>query len=673
MNKKDAEKRIAKLRKEIDYHRYHYHVLDKQEISDAALDSLKHELFLLEQEYPELITPDSPTQRVAGKALDKFKKVQHRHRMLSLQDVFSVEELQEWEDRIKKIIPKQTFEYFVELKIDGLAISLWYENGLLQYGATRGDGFWGEDVTYNLKTIGSIPLCIPFKEPIEIRGEVYMTKDVFEKVNQEREKSGESLYANPRNLAAGSIRQLDPMVAAQRKLSFYAYDAREQFFDTHSNLHKKLKEFGFKLDNHSKICKSIKEVFNFCSSWVDKRNNMPYQVDGVVVAVNNQQLHEQLGVVGKAPRWAVAYKFPAEQATTIIEDIQVQVGRTGAITPVAHLQPVTVAGSVVSRATLHNYDEVKRLDVRVGDTVVIEKAGDIIPDIIKVLPHLRSKDAKPWHMPKQCPLCNSPITQKEGEVAYYCTNKSCFGLQREQLAHFISKKAFNIEGVGPRSIEQLIESGLVNNVIDLFELQKGDLLELEGFAEKSVDNLLTEIERRKNIKAHKFLYALGIRYVGQETAQLLTNFLYTQQSTIHTPLDILAIMTHINTYELQAVDGIGQKVSQSIVDYFGNESTQQIFSKMTELGIHFEMLQGISQNLREDFEGKKFIMTGTFSDMTRDEVYELIKYYGGEITQSVTKKTNYVLVGDKPGSKVEQAKKLGIALLSEKDFKKMIA
>lgn len=668
MNKSQAAQRIEKLRKEIDYHRYQYHVLDTQEISDAALDSLKHELATLEEAFPDLITASSPTQRVAGKPLDKFQKIQHMHRMLSLQDVFNKNELEEWEARIQKMLPDEKLEYYCELKIDGLALSLIYENGILQTAATRGDGFVGEDVTQNIKTIQSIPLEIPYTNRLEVRGEVYMTKKSFEKVNKQREKDGESLYANPRNLAAGSIRQLDPQVTASRELSFFAYDIRDYNMQSHADVHVFLKEQGFRVEKHSSACASLAEVYSFCEQWVEKRNDMPYLVDGVVIAVDNQDVYKKLGVVGKAPRWAVAYKFPAEQATSIVEDIQVQVGRTGAITPVAHLTPTLVAGTTVSRATLHNIDEIERLDVRVGDTVIIEKAGDIIPDIVEVLTNLRPRNTQKFEMPKNCPICESELNRKHGEVAFYCSNKKCFAQQREQISHFISKKGFNIDGLGPRIVEQLLDQGLISSAADLFELQKGDLLELEGFAEKSADNLLQELERRKEIDSAKFIYSLGIRYIGQETAFLLKDFV-AQKGGIKTVIQLFEFLHAQSIENFQAIEGIGEKVAQSLYDYFHEEETQEMFQKFDKLGV--KLLQP-KHKKNEFFADKSFLMTGSFSDMKRDEVYEIIRNGGGQIQSSVSKNLDYLLVGDKAGSKLKKAQEFGVEVLSEEDFKKHI-
>ncbi|MBI4407583.1 MAG: NAD-dependent DNA ligase LigA, partial [Candidatus Kerfeldbacteria bacterium] len=497
MNLNSAKQRIAQLKQTIDHHRYLYHVLDKQEISEAALDSLKHELAQLEEQFPQLVTTDSPTQRVGGKPLPGFKKVKHSRGMLSLNDVFSAKELQEWEQRVRKLAPGKP-QYYAEIKMDGLAVNLRYEAGIFVQGATRGDGKVGEDVTENLKTIESIPLRLLGDYPavVEVRGEVYMTKQHFEQLNQREDNK----YANPRNVSAGSIRQLDPKMTASRKLSFMAYDCVTDLgLQYHSEIHQWLQDHGFPSNPHNKICRSLAEVETYHADIMKRRAKLPYWTDGVVVNIDDLELFKTLGVIGKAPRGSVAYKFPAEQATTIVEDIQVQVGRTGALTPVAHLKPVFVAGTTVSRATLHNDDEIKRLDVRIGDTAIIEKAGDIIPDVVKVLPELRSKSSKAYLFPKKCPACGSAVERRAGEVAYYCPNPNCFAQERERFYHFVSKTGFDIRGLGPKIIDQLMDEGLIHEYADLFKLTAGDLEPLERFAEKKASNIVADIHARRQI------------------------------------------------------------------------------------------------------------------------------------------------------------------------------
>jgi len=553
MNKNEATKRIAKLRKEIDHHRYLYHVLDKIEISDAALDSLKHELEELEQKYPDLITLDSPTQRVGGKALGKFKKVRHSVPMVSLHDAFSEQEMRDWEERIQKLVPGKKLDYYAELKMDGLAVSLIYKNGIFVRGATRGDGKIGEDVTNNLKTIEAIPLRLSVGVPaaarkhikdrveggtIEVRGEAVMTKKIFEELNKKYQKQGKPLLANPRNAAAGSIRQLDPKITAERKLDCYIYGlASDLGQKTHEKEHSIAKALGFKTIKYNKYCKNLEEVVEFHNYWAKHKDKLPYHCDGVVVTVNNLSLHEKLGVVGKGPRYIMAYKFAGEEATTIVEDIVVQVGRTGVLTPVAHLKPVSVSGVTISRATLHNEEEIKRLGLKIGDTVIVRRAGEVIPDIIKVLSKLRTGKEKNFHMPKKCPICESDVERKEigagmrpasaekgkkgVSVAYYCVNKNCFAQNRRRLIHFASKSAMDIVGLGPKIVDLLIKKGLVNSPADFYELKEGDLAPLERFAEKSAANLVEAIRKSKKIPLAKFIYALGILHVGEETAELL--------------------------------------------------------------------------------------------------------------------------------------------------------
>jgi len=546
MTKQQAKQRIAKLRKEISHHRYLYHVLDRIEISDAALDSLKNELEKLEERFPDLITPDSPTQRVGGRALEKFKKVEHSTPMISLHDAFTAQEMRDWEERIQKLVPGKKLDYYAEMKMDGLAVSLIYENGVFVRGATRGDGRIGEDVTQNLKTIEAIPLKLEVEKVmfrdlvpkigtkslpvrIEARGEVIMTKKVFAELNKEYAKKGLGLLANPRNAAAGSIRQLDSKITASRRLDCYIYGlATDLGQKTHEEEHLIAKLLGFKTIAYNKYCENLEEVVKFHDYWVKHKYKLPYDCDGVVVTVNNLSLHEKLGVVGKGPRYIMAFKFAGEEATTIVEDIIVQVGRTGALTPVAHLKPVNVGGVVVSRATLHNADEIKRLGIKIGDTVIVRRAGDVIPDIVRVLSKLRTGKEKAFHMPHKCPVCGSDVERKEisgkkgASVAYYCTNKTCFAQSRRRLMHFVSKGALDIAGLGPKIVEQLINEGLVSDPADFYELEQGDLKLLERFAEKSASNIIKAIKNSKQVTLARFIYALGILHVGEETANLLS-------------------------------------------------------------------------------------------------------------------------------------------------------
>lgn len=652
MTKAQAEKRINVLKKEINHHRYLYHVLDKQEISEAALDSLKHELFLLEQQYPDLITSDSPTQRVAGKALDKFQKVQHVTPMLSLNDTFSETEIIDWEKRLSKILPQENFDYYAEVKMDGLAVSLIYQNGIFVQGSTRGDGLIGEDVTLNLRTIESLPLKLNgvYPDNVEVRGEVYMTKKNFDELN----KLENNKFANPRNVAAGSIRQLDPKIVAARKLDFMAYDIPTELnLKTHQQVHEKLIELGFNSNKNNRYCKNLLAVQKFYQDIGKIRKKFDYWSDGTVINVNNNILFKKLGVIGKAPRAAIAYKYSAEQATTIVEDIQVQVGRTGALTPVAHLQPVSVAGSTVSRATLHNEDEIKRLDVRIGDTVIIQKAGDIIPDIVKVLENLRTSNLKKYVFPKKCPSCGASTERKKDEAAYYCTNKKCFAQEQEKTYHFVSKKAFNIDGLGPKIIDQLLNAGLIADVADIFSLNKENLLPLERFAEKSVDNILAAITNAKKITLSRFIYALGIRHIGEETARDLAKHFSSIEKIQQASLE-----------KLNAIFEIGEVTATSIYKYFQDHKNQELIKKLLQQVYIIKEKNTNNQKLKN----KKFVLTGSLNTLTRDQAKEKIRDAGGEICSAVSKNVDYLVVGEDPGSKLAKAKKINIKILSEKDL-----
>lgn len=669
MNKSEAKKRIEKLRKEIRRHRYLYHVLDKPEISDAALDSLKNELQELEDQHPEFITPDSPTQRVGGKPLDKFKKVKHTKPILSLRDAFSLDDLKDWEERNEKIIGENKFSYFVELKLDGLAIILRYKDGTLEKGITRGDGKVGEDVTHNLKTIESIPLRLEkvtgkaskaLKGIFEVRGEVIMTKTSFEKTNKEQKKKGEPVFANPRNTAAGSIRQLNPQIAAKRDLDCTVFEILTDIGqETHREVHQILKKLGFKISPYTKYCKNLNEAHEFLKAWEKKRKDLEYDTDGAVLVINKNSQEKKLGSVGKAERWMIAYKFPAEQATTVVEDIKVQVGRTGTLTPVAYLKPVRVAGSTVKRATLHNIDEIRRLGVKIGDTVIIQKAGDIIPDIIKVIKNLRTGKEQEFKMPKMCPVCGSKVYRKKGEVNYYCSSKNCGAVRREQIYHFISKKAFDIEGLGPQIIDQLLNVGLIQDAADIFSLKKEDLKPLERFEEKSADNLVEAIKARKKISLERFLISLGIRYVGEETAIDLANNFGTLNNLKKASLE-----------EINNIHDIGEVVAGSVYNYFRDKKNLEFIHKLLLKGIR--VIGKKVSTLSKKFIGKSFVITGILDSMSRDQAKEKVRNLGGSISSSVSKKTDYVVVGENPGSKYDKARKLKIKILSEKEFLDLI-
>lgn len=658
MNKQEAFARAISLRKEIDRHRYLYHVLDTQEISDAALDSLKNELEEIEKKYPDLITPDSPTQRIGGQALPEFTPAVHSSRMLSLRDMFSAEELFAWEKRNQKIVPGE-YEYFVELKIDGVAVSLLYENSLLVRAATRGDGTTGEDVTQNIKTIESIPLRLRKKIPgtIEVRGEVYISKKAFEQMNAQQITQGKLLFANPRNIAAGSIRQLDPAVAAGRPLRFFAWEitqggavaTRQEEYDV-------LRELGFPVPPGGVRCKDMDDVIRAIKQEEKKRPKYPFQVDGLVVKINDLSLANRLGVVGKAPRGSAAFKFKAEEATTRVEDISIQVGRTGALTPVAHLTPVRVAGSTVSRATLHNADEIARKDIRINDTVIIRKAGDIIPEVIASLPRLRKKNTKPFRMPESCPMCGASVIKDPEGVIIRCSNTNCFSQQREKVLHAVSRLAFDIEGLGEKIVEQLLQEGLIKDVSDLWDITEGDLLPLERFAEKSAKNLVDEIQQKKTISFARFLVALGIPHIGNVTAQDLAREYKTLDALIHAQQE-----------QLSQVDGIGEKVADAVVRFFTNSDTKKIIKKFEKFGITISR-----EASRGKLSGKTFVFTGSLQRMTREEAKQLVQKHGGRVASTVGKGVTHVVVGEDAGSKAKKAESLGISTLSEEQFADMV-
>lgn len=659
MNKTEAKKRLEKLRAEIDHHRYLYHVLDKQEISDAALDSLKHELSQLENEFPDLITADSPSQRVSGSVLPEFKAVPHSVRMLSLNDIFSSEELTQWETRCQKIVPGK-YEYFVELKIDGVALALVYEDGVLVQAATRGDGNNGEDVTQNIKTIEAIPLRLrqEFKGRIEVRGEIYMLKEDFDAMNREREKKGEALFANPRNVSAGSIRQLDPAITASRPLRFFAWEITQgRDANTRTEEYKTLQAWGFPVPPEAKKFKTVSEITDFIAKEEKRRLQYPFQVDGLVIKINDISTFTRLGVVGKAPRGAVAFKFAAEEATTVVEDIVVQVGRTGALTPVAHLQPVRVAGTTVSRATLHNADEIKRKDVRVGDTVIVRKAGDIIPEVVSVLSKLRPDHAKPFTMSTVCPVCESAIIQDPDGVVLRCSNPNCFPQQRERILHAVSRAALDIEGLGEKIIEQLLQAGLIEDAADLWELTEGDLLPLERFAEKSARNVVAEIQARKKVPLSRFLVALNIPHVGVVTAQYMAR----------TFLDLKKVLA-ASEEDMKTVPGVGEKTTQEIISYLQSKDAKKLIKKFEQGG-----LKVMAEKTAGPLNGKTFLFTGTLPNMSRDEAKQIIQGKGGLIASAVGKGVDIIVAGEEAGSKLNKARELGLKIITPQEFLKLIA
>jgi len=687
--KKEAAERASKLRSLIDEARYAYHVLDKSELSDSALDSLKHELWKIEQAYPELVTPDSPTQRVAGKPLPQFGKVPHAKPMLSLEDVFTPEEFEDWLGRLRRRVPNFKSDLYAEMKMDGLAVSLEYEKGAFVRGSTRGDGRVGEDVTHNLKTIESVPLALrrpseaelraflkAFGEGLdearlrrvvdrllagraEIRGEVYMPKKVFDALNAAAKKAGEPPIVNPRNGAAGSIRQLDASVTAARKLDFQAYDlVTHEGLATHEQGHELAKLLGFKVNPWNLRCEGAREVFALYEKVGKKRASLGYWIDGLVVGVNDNALFERLGVVGKAPRGMAAFKFPAETVTTVIREVRWQVGRTGAITPVAVMDPVFVAGTTVRHSTLHNMDEIERLDARIGDTIVLEKAGDVIPKVVKVLPMLRTGKEKRIVPPKSCPSCGREVVRREGEVAISCVNPACPAKDLGRLLLFVSKRAFDIDGAGEKIVEQLMAEGLVSQPADFFELAPGDLESLEGFAELSARNLVAAIDASKDVTLARFILALGIRHVGEETAVELAQ-----------EFGSLEKLRAASLEELKAVNGIGEVVAESVHAFLHDPIRRKEVDRLLEVGVRIEKPKRAAA---QPFKGMTFVLTGTLESLSRDEAKDKILERGGRVSGSVGKDTSYVVVGEEPGSKAEKARKLGRPVLSEKAFLAML-
>ncbi|MBI4256678.1 NAD-dependent DNA ligase LigA [Candidatus Uhrbacteria bacterium] len=680
MTKSEAKERIEKLKEVIAEHRYNYHVLDKATISDAALDSLKHELYKLEQEYPDLITSDSPTQRMGGKPLPKFEKITHTRPMLSMEDVFTREEFEAWVARIRKLStypPTHLPTYFCMPKLDGLAVSLVYKNGLLETAATRGDGKIGEDVTQNVKTVESVPLRLrPITTPnpsfhlrqgfggqvkrtgvpeyVEVRGEVYFPVKAFEQMNKELEREGKPTFANPRNTAAGSVRQLDSSITASRGLAFVAWDLDADFGqETMEEEWVILESLGFRPAPGSKRFDSATAIEEHWKWLQEKREKLGYWVDGMVVRVNENSVYEKLGVVGKTPRGLVAWKFPAEEATTKVKEIQWTVGRTGALTPVAVVEPTWIGGTTVQHASLHNIDEIERLDVREGDTVILYKAGDIIPKIKEVIGKLRPSGTHKTKPPAECPVCGSKVERREDEVAIYCTNSRCFIQDREAILH--AARAFEIDGLGPQTIASLLENGMISSPADLFLLKPDDVLGLEGFAEISANKIVEQIQTRKTISLPNFILALGIRNVGEQTTIDLANHFGTLEKVMRATLA-----------ELMGVEGIGEVVAKSVRGYFDQEHNQKLVQHFLHNGVHV-LVQQYRRN-ETKATGKTFVITGTLESLGRDEAKEAIRRVGGKVAGSVSKKTDFVVVGENPGSKFEDAKKLGIPTLSEKEF-----
>ncbi len=671
MNKHQAAERVVKLRDLISDYRYHYHVLDESIMSEAAADSLKHELSQIEEQFPELITPDSPTQRVAGAPLPGFKQLEHSSRMLSLNDVFDEDEILAWRDRIGKLLPDGTkLEFFADVKMDGLACALVYEDGLLTKGITRGDGFVGEDVTANVRTIESVPLSLRndrnFSEFLsgrtEIRGEIVMYKDDFAQLNEDRAKAGLALFANPRNTAAGTIRQLDPKLVADRPLHFRAYDLlrdNEGEIPTYDYAYKALKHLGFLVNAQAEIFTDLKKLMKFADKWEAKRLELPFNTDGLVIKVNNRDQYRALGVVGKAPRGAVALKYAAEQATTKVKDIFISIGRTGAATPVAMLEPVVVAGSTVQMATLHNESEVLRKDIRKGDTVIVHKAGDIIPEVVEPLSKLRDGSEKRFVMPKKCPECSTELIKLKAEDAVWrCPNESCPSRSWKRIEHYASKSALDIEGLGEKNVIALLQAELISDQADIYKLQIDEVLELDRFAEVSAAKLVNAIQAKKQPPLARFLYGLGIRHVGAQTAIDLSNHFKTLDKIAQAKID-----------ELSEVDGVGEVVAESIAEWFAEPSNQALLAKFQDFGVQPQSVKHVGGKL----SGKSFVVTGTLQTMGREEAAEKIRAQGGVFQSSVGKDTDYLVVGANVGaSKLAKAAKLGTEQLSEEEFIKLI-
>jgi DNA ligase (NAD+) len=659
--------RIKELREQLHYHNYRYYVLDEPVVSDAEYDRLLQELEKLEKKYPELVTPDSPTQRVGAAPLDKFESVRHRQPMLSLENAFSETEAREFDERLHRFLrTTEDFHYVVEPKMDGCAVELVYEQGRFIVGSTRGDGIRGENVTQNLKTIHTIPLQMlgpeaPIAELLEVRGEVYMDLEEFEKLNRERESRGEPAFANPRNAAAGSLRQLDPAVTASRPLKIYCYGVGEvtgASFSTHGDILENLKKWGFRVNPLIETCNGIDAAIAYHHRIEHQRHGLPYEIDGVVIKVDSMALQERLGTKARSPRWALAYKFAATQETTKVLDIVVNVGRTGAVTPMAVMEPVEVGGVTVSRATLHNEDEVARKDVRVGDTVLIQRAGDVIPEVVKVILEERPPDAQPFKMPQICPVCGTELVRPAGEKVTRCPNPDCFGAQTRSIMHFASKAAMDIDGLGEKIILQLVNAGLVKDVSDLYHLTEGDLVPLERFAEKSAQNIINAIQGSKHPPFWRLINALGIRFVGEATAQLLAQHFQT-----------LEALMAAKEEDLLQVEGVGPQVAGSIREFFANPRNRELITKLQETGVKE---QPPEMRAAGPLAGKTFVFTGGLAHFSREEAKALVTARGGKVSSSVSAKTDYVVAGADPGSKYAKARELGVAILTEGEFEELV-
>ena len=664
------EKKIEALREKIRHHEYRYYVLDDPEITDAEFDKLMNELKKLEAEHPELITPDSPTQRVGGKPREGFVKAKHSSPMLSLDNAYSEEELRDWERRVHELSGRTDVEYMCELKLDGMSLALVYGDRLLKHGITRGDGSIGEDVTLNVRTVRSIPLSVAkdklkkagIPADFETRGEMLMPIAAFRKLNEERERQGLATFANPRNFTAGTVRQLEPSITAQRRMDYFAYmllkDGRT-YFDRQSKAMDALETAGFKVNPNRRLAKNMEEVRKFIQSWEGKRESLPYEIDGIVVKVDRTALQQELGFTGKAPRWAIAYKYAARGAVTQIEDIVPQVGRTGKLTPVAWLKPVPIGGTTVSRATLHNMDQIQDLGVKIGDWVEVERGGDVIPKVVKVVEDKdHPRGHKQFHMPEHCPVCGGNVVRTEGEADHRCVNANCPAKLQGTILHFASRHVMDIDGLGEALVNQLTERGLVKNVADLYRLTKDDLLKLERMGDKSAQNVLEEIEASKKLPLERVIYGLGIRFVGERTAQFLAEH-----------FGSLDAITKAGLEELEEVNEVGPRIAESIVEFFADEHNRQLVGDLRKAGLTFT---GQKKQKGTKLTGKTFVLTGTLTRHTRDEAKKMIEDAGGRVSGAVSKMTDYVVAGSDAGSKLDKAKELGVAVIGEEEMEKLV-
>src|ERR1700741_5089009 len=666
---KDAEKKIEALREKIRHHEYQYFVLDTPEITDQEFDQLTKQLKDLEADHPQLIPPDSPTQRVGGKPREGFVKVRPSSPMLSLDNTYSEQELRGWERRVQNLTGRKDFDYVCELKLDGMSLSLGYDDGHLARGVTRGDGSVGEDVTLNVRTVRSVPLSIPEEKlkkagippTFEVRGELLMPTAAFKKLNQERESAGLPTFANPRNFTAGTVRQLDAAITAQRPLDFFGYqllDNGRTYFDRHSKTLNALDAAGFKVNPHRKLVHSMEEVWAFIQQWEAKRDSLPYEIDGIVVKVDRTSLQDELGFTGKAPRWAIAYKYAARAGITKLENVRWQVGGTGKLTPVAEVSPVAIGGTTVRNATPHNMDESGRLSVKIGDWVQVERGGDVIPKVAKVIDdHAHPRGTQEIEAPEKCPVCGTKVVRTEGEVDYRCVNANCPAKLMGTILHFSSRGVMNIDGMGESLVTQLIERGLVKNVADLYDLTKKELLSLERFADKSAQNILDEIENSKKLPLERVIYGLGIRMVGERTAQFLAEHFGSMEG-----------LANASVEELQDVNEVGPRIAESIAEFFSNPANKKLVDRLGKAGLAFK---GKKKERGTKLAGKTFVLTGTLVKYTRDEAKKMIENAGGKVTGSVSKKTDYVVAGADAGSKLNKAKELGVAVIDEKEMEKL--